>query len=98
MLRELNLPLHYHGYVEGDDIGKGTVDVVVTEGFTGNVALNGGRNGQANIELPQNGVDAHTGCEDRRAAGLWRVPRLQRTGLIRASTMAGCSSASTALW
>jgi glycerol-3-phosphate acyltransferase PlsX len=39
LLRELNLPLHYHGYVEGDDIGKGTVDVVVTEGFTGNVAL-----------------------------------------------------------
>lgn len=39
LMRELNLPLHYHGYVEGDDIGKGTVDVVVTEGFTGNVAL-----------------------------------------------------------
>ena len=39
ILREMNLPLHYHGYVEGDDIGKGTVDVVVTEGFTGNVAL-----------------------------------------------------------
>jgi phosphate acyltransferase len=39
LLRELKLPLHYHGYVEGDDIGKGTVDVVVTEGFTGNVAL-----------------------------------------------------------
>lgn len=39
LLRELSLPLHYHGYVEGDDIGKGTVDVVVTEGFTGNVAL-----------------------------------------------------------
>jgi phosphate acyltransferase len=29
----------YHGFVEGDDIGKGTVDVVVTDGFTGNVAL-----------------------------------------------------------
>jgi phosphate acyltransferase len=40
MLREANLPhLAYHGFVEGDDIGKGTVDVVVTEGFTGNIAL-----------------------------------------------------------
>lgn len=39
LLRELKLPIHYAGYVEGDDIGKGTVDVVVTEGFTGNVAL-----------------------------------------------------------
>ncbi len=29
----------YHGFVEGDDIGKGTVDVIVTEGFTGNIAL-----------------------------------------------------------
>ena len=31
--------LHYVGFVEGDDIGKGTVDVVVTEGFSGNIAL-----------------------------------------------------------
>ena len=40
MLRERNLPfLDYAGYVEGDDIGLGTVDVVVTEGFAGNIAL-----------------------------------------------------------
>ncbi len=40
MLRELTLPgFNYHGFVEGDDLGKGTVDVVVTEGFTGNIAL-----------------------------------------------------------
>ncbi len=29
----------FHGFVEGSDIGKGTVDVVVTEGFVGNIAL-----------------------------------------------------------
>ncbi|MCP4923570.1 MAG: phosphate acyltransferase PlsX [bacterium] len=28
-----------YGFVEGDDFAKGTVDVVVTDGFTGNVAL-----------------------------------------------------------
>jgi glycerol-3-phosphate acyltransferase PlsX len=40
VLRETPLPaLDYHGFVEGDDIGQGTVDVVVTEGFTGNIAL-----------------------------------------------------------
>jgi len=40
LLRQLMLPsLTYHGFVEGDDIGRGTVDVVVTEGFTGNIAL-----------------------------------------------------------
>lgn len=31
--------LNYVGYVEGDDICSGRVDVVVTDGFTGNVAL-----------------------------------------------------------
>ena len=29
----------YIGFVEGDDIGKGTADVIVTEGFAGNIAL-----------------------------------------------------------
>jgi glycerol-3-phosphate acyltransferase PlsX len=29
----------YHGFVEGDDIAKGAADVIVTDGFTGNVAL-----------------------------------------------------------
>mgnify|MGYP006194917273 CR=1 FL=1 len=31
--------LDYYGFVEGTDIAKGTVDVVVTDGFTGNIAL-----------------------------------------------------------
>ena len=40
MLREIGLDgLEYKGFVEGNDIGKGTVDVVVTEGFSGNIAL-----------------------------------------------------------
>jgi glycerol-3-phosphate acyltransferase PlsX len=39
-LREGEFPFfEYHGFVEGDDIGKGVVDVVVTEGFAGNIAL-----------------------------------------------------------
>jgi phosphate acyltransferase len=40
ILREAPLPeIEYAGFVEGDDIGKGSVDVVVTEGFAGNIAL-----------------------------------------------------------
>jgi glycerol-3-phosphate acyltransferase PlsX len=39
ILRNSNLPMAFHGFVEGDDIAKGTVDVVVTDGFTGNIAL-----------------------------------------------------------
>jgi glycerol-3-phosphate acyltransferase PlsX len=34
-----SLPIEFAGFVEGDDIAEGTVDVVVTDGFTGNVAL-----------------------------------------------------------
>jgi glycerol-3-phosphate acyltransferase PlsX len=39
LLQESGLDIDYRGFVEGDDIAKGTVDVVVTDGFTGNVAL-----------------------------------------------------------
>jgi len=40
ILRETQWPdLEYLGFVEGDDIGAGKVDVVVTEGFAGNIAL-----------------------------------------------------------
>ena len=33
------LPIDYRGFVEGDQIGQGVVDVVVVEGFAGNIAL-----------------------------------------------------------
>jgi phosphate acyltransferase len=40
ILRDKQMPdLDYVGFVEGDDIGTGKVDVVVTEGFAGNIAL-----------------------------------------------------------
>jgi glycerol-3-phosphate acyltransferase PlsX len=39
ILREGGIDLDYRGFVEGDDITKGSVDVIVTDGFTGNVAL-----------------------------------------------------------
>ncbi len=40
MLRDASLDsMNYAGFVEGDDIAKGTTDVVVTEGFSGNIAL-----------------------------------------------------------
>lgn len=39
ILREGGLGLNYYGFVEGDDLSKGTVDVVITDGFSGNIAL-----------------------------------------------------------
>lgn len=32
-------PINFRGFVEGDSVTEGNVDVVVTDGFTGNVAL-----------------------------------------------------------
>jgi glycerol-3-phosphate acyltransferase PlsX len=39
VLKDAPLPIRYEGFVEGDDVGRGAVDVVVTDGFTGNIAL-----------------------------------------------------------
>ncbi len=39
IMRQTDLPIEFYGFVEGDDITAGTVDVIVTDGFTGNVAL-----------------------------------------------------------
>ncbi len=39
ILQKSNLPIRFHGFVEGDGIAAGTVDVVVTDGFTGNIVL-----------------------------------------------------------
>lgn len=39
VLREMNTPMDYIGFTEGHGLGGGEVDVVVTDGFTGNIAL-----------------------------------------------------------
>jgi len=39
VLREADPDMAFKGFVEGDDISKGSVDVVVTDGFSGNIAL-----------------------------------------------------------
>ncbi|MDX2237762.1 MAG: phosphate acyltransferase PlsX [Hyphomonadaceae bacterium] len=39
LIRESGVSLAFQGFVEGDDITKGAIDVVVTDGFTGNIAL-----------------------------------------------------------
>ncbi len=39
LMRESGLPIDFRGYIEPDKIGYGDIDVVVTDGFTGNVAL-----------------------------------------------------------
>ncbi len=38
-LREADLPLTFRGFIEGDALSRGEVDVIVTDGFSGNIAL-----------------------------------------------------------
>jgi len=42
VLRSSHIAAQFHGFVEGHDIAAGTTDVIVTDGFTGNVALKTG--------------------------------------------------------
>ena len=39
VIRRSHIGPQFHGFVEGHDIAAGTTDVIVTDGFTGNVAL-----------------------------------------------------------
>lgn len=39
LLKDASSALNFIGYVEGNDIAEGTADVVVTDGFSGNIAL-----------------------------------------------------------
>ena len=48
ILRERPVPGRFHGFIEGNDITAGTVDVVVTDGFSGNIALKAAE-GTANL-------------------------------------------------
>ncbi|HQT45979.1 MAG: phosphate acyltransferase [Acidocella sp. 20-63-7] len=50
-LRESPIGAQFHGFVEGHDIAAGTVDVIVTDGFTGNVAL---KTGEGALKLVAN--------------------------------------------
>jgi glycerol-3-phosphate acyltransferase PlsX len=53
VLREGKIDLDYRGFVEGDDITRGSVDVIVTDGFTGNISMKAmeGAAGFMNAEL-----------------------------------------------
>jgi glycerol-3-phosphate acyltransferase PlsX len=67
LIRDSGVDLDFQGFVEGDDIAKGTVDVVVTDGFTGNIALKTGEGtarlvGQLLRESLTSGVLAQLGA------------------------------------
>ncbi len=76
ILRESGIGLNYHGFVEGDDIAKGTVDVVVTDGFTGNIALKTAEGVARFISTLMK--DSLTSSVPARAGALLALPALKR--------------------
>ena len=75
-----NLPLNYKGFIEGDDIYSGTVDVAVCDGFTGNLILKSGE-GLARMLFSELEKGLNTNWTSRAGALLAR-PAL-RTALAR---------------
>ena len=75
-LKENDLPIDYRGFIEGDQIGQGVVDVVVVEGFAGNIALEDrGGHGQADGGLDARGLDQLAGGPARGTAGACGLAR-----------------------
>lgn len=72
----LSSGLNYVGFVEGDDIFSGEVDVVVTDGFTGNVALKT-MEGAAGLIADRMRKEFQASWRDR-LAGLMARPVLRR--------------------
>jgi glycerol-3-phosphate acyltransferase PlsX len=76
ILQGSGLPIRFHGFVEGDDIAAGTVDVVVTDGFTGNIVLKS-IEGTAKMFV-RFLKESLTGSLPGRLGGLLARPALQR--------------------
>ena len=75
MLRAMNLPqLEYIGFVEGDGIGKGAADVIVTEGFSGNIALKAAEGTARQIaDFLRNAMATQLDVQNRLFAGTRRL-------------------------
>ncbi len=86
--------LNFHGNVEGDDIFKGTTDVVVCDGFVGNVAAQGlRRRGHDDHRLPAPGVHAQSVAQAVGAGGdAGAQSAAQRAWIPAATTARACSA------
>ena len=76
ILREADPEMAFHGFVEGNDISKGTVDVVVTDGFSGNIAL---KSAEGAARLVGSWVrEALTGSLNAKLGTLFMLPGLRK--------------------
>ena len=95
LLRAMNLPqLEYIGFVEGDGIGKGAADVIVTEGFQRQYrAESRRRHGATDHRIPARRDVAHLALADRLSVCPERLQGAARQAGSRASPMAAWCSA-----
>ncbi len=78
LLKAVELPLDYRGFIEGNEIGQGRVDVVVVEGFAGNIALKTAEGtARADRTVSQGRDDADHAVQDRRVSRARRLPRAE---------------------
>jgi phosphate acyltransferase len=76
LIRSAGVDMDFQGFVEGDDIAKGTVDVVVTDGFTGNIAL---KTGEGTARLVATYLrEALTGTLQAKLGALVAYPALRK--------------------
>ena len=76
VLREADPDMAFEGFVEGNDISNGTVDVVVTDGFTGNIAL---KSAEGAARLVGSWMkEALTGTLNAKLGALLMIPGLRK--------------------
>ena len=100
LLREADyLPLRFDGFTEGDKLSRGDVDVVVTDGFSGNIALED-RRGHGALRHRPAAPRFHLVApfEGRLRAVASRRSTCSRPTSTPTITMARSSSASTGWW
>ena len=100
LLRAMNLPqLDYIGFVEGDGIGSGAADVIVTEGFSGNIALKAAEGTARQItEFLRERHGAHLALADRLSVCPQRVPGAARQARPQQVQWQRAARAATASW
>jgi len=86
--------LNFYGNVEGNDIFKGTTEIVVCDGFVGNVMLKTSEGLASMVRIPQGGVFPFAAHETRGRGCVSRAVGISRAR--RCSAVQRCSLAWTA--
>ena len=99
LLRAMDLPqLEFIGFVEGGGIGQGAADVIVTEGFSGNIALKAAEGTARQISEFLRALCREHGLHGSAICLPGARSRRSRKSWIPTNPMAACSSDLTESW